>query len=135
MMTTLPPIKYKANIGNDPIASNIFRGCESAESAALAARTYAEFGEIITVVGPRGDVTYWEAHRRPGRRLRRVDGNRREGRRGTRRRRLQPRGDLVSRLAASRPMLSRLLSPSVPGRRVGTEARNSAVGEKIVDRL
>lgn len=53
--------KFTAHIGNDPIDSRVFLGCATAEAAAKAARNYAEFGETITVVGPKGGRTEWQA--------------------------------------------------------------------------
>lgn len=53
--------KYTAHIGNDMIDRRVTLGCSNAESAARAARAYAKFGETITVVGPRGGRSEWEA--------------------------------------------------------------------------
>ncbi|MFM1816765.1 MAG: hypothetical protein RLZ98_3460 [Pseudomonadota bacterium] len=53
--------KYLAHIGNDQLHSRVTIGCKSAEEAAKAARAYAKFGEVITVIGPRKGVTKWEA--------------------------------------------------------------------------
>lgn len=53
--------RYTASIGNDPIDTRVTGYSSSARFAALAVRTYAEMGEIITVVGSRGGFTYWEA--------------------------------------------------------------------------
>lgn len=52
---------FTAYIGNDPIASKVTVGCRGAKAAAQAARHYAKLGEIITVIGPRGGRTDWEA--------------------------------------------------------------------------
>lgn len=53
--------KFMAHIGNDPIDNIRMVGCETAEQAAQSARRYAEMGEIITVIGPRGGRTNWKA--------------------------------------------------------------------------
>lgn len=52
---------FTAVIGSDPVASSVTLGCSTAKAAAQAARRYAYFGEIITVHGPRGGTTHWEA--------------------------------------------------------------------------
>jgi hypothetical protein len=61
MAKTLKINRYSASISGDPIDSSVTRHCFSAIATARAARSYAELGEIITIVGPRGGVTYWEA--------------------------------------------------------------------------
>lgn len=53
--------QYTAHVGNDPINSSVTKYAKSAEAAAKAARSYAEFEEIITVIGPKGGKTYWKA--------------------------------------------------------------------------
>ena len=53
--------KFSASVGNDPISSAALLGCKTAEQAAKAARHYAEFGETITVIGPNGGRTEWQA--------------------------------------------------------------------------
>jgi hypothetical protein len=60
-MTAIFEAKYLAHIGNDAIAAAVTVGCKSAKEAAQAARRYAEFGEVITVIGPRKGVTKWKA--------------------------------------------------------------------------
>ena len=53
--------KYIAHIGNDPIDHRVTQFAATAKDAAKAARKHAEFGEIITVVGPKGGQSQWKA--------------------------------------------------------------------------
>ena len=53
--------KFSALIADDPVAGRVVAGCATAEQAARAARVQADAGEIITIIGPRGGESRWEA--------------------------------------------------------------------------